>query len=125
MKKIIGLLLVFIATQNVMAQKEDQYLLAWCSSKEIREVKLGCLSEAPMVVSMENGEMKLMAYKIAFINANNERLVLSFDNNRIHAELAEKAKAFRPVRIEMYDVIISDKESTLLLEKKFSYPFSF
>jgi hypothetical protein len=69
--------------------------------------------------------MKLMAYKIAFINANNERLVLSFDNNRIHAELAEKAKAFRPVRIEMYDVIISDKESTLLLEKKFSYPFSF
>ena len=79
MKKIIVLLLVFIATQNLMAQKSQKYIVAWCSSKELRDVSLGCLTESPVIIDLEHPELSTKAYKLAMINEKGEKMIFKIN----------------------------------------------
>jgi hypothetical protein len=123
-KAMLWLALSAIGTLS-FAQKDNEYLMAWCSSKELKEVKLGCLSDAPMIISLENNDWTTKGYKLAFIDADGNKMIFTSHNGKAIAGLIEKAKAMRPVFIEVFDVIIGDKENAIIVDQKFKYPLVF
>jgi hypothetical protein len=125
MKKVLLTFVMFSLALLGFSQNEKSYILAWCSSKDLKEVKLGCLSEPLMIVSVENGDLRLAGYKIAFVNENDETMVLTSLNGKLIPNLTEKAKLFRPVSVHIFDVIMSDKENTILLQEHYRLPFKF
>lgn len=114
--------LVFIA-EGIIAQKEkSEVLVAWCGSKELKEVRFGCLEESPMLIFLDGSGQKMLAYKMALINKAGDKLIVVSSNGKAPREIMMTAKMFRPLQVEIFDVIVSDGENTMILEERFKYP---
>jgi len=123
MRKVMLIVaLVFIA-EGIIAQKEkSEVLVAWCGSKELKEVRFGCLEESPMLIFLDGSGQKMLAYKMALINKAGDKLIAVSSNGKAPREIMMTARMFRPMQVEIFDVIVSDGENTMILEERFKYP---
>jgi hypothetical protein len=125
MKKIVFLAVISLLGKISIAQKETNYLMAWCSSKELKEIKLGCLADAPMLICLENNDWVTRGYKIAFVDAEGNKMIFTSNSGKAIGGLIEKAKGMHPLYVEVFDIIVGDKENAVLVDQKFRYPVSY
>jgi|GEM_PF-4360090 hypothetical protein len=123
MRKIILIVVLAFIAQGMIAQKEKSgIILAWCGTKELKEVRFGCLEESPRLIFMDGSDQKVLAYKMALINKAGDKLILNASNAQAPKDIMMTAKTFRPLQVEIFDVIVSDGENTMILEDRFKYP---